>query len=65
MKLHEIANRLSQALPTALLAITAVAAHGQTQQTPIPEHMSLQPQIDFAGTGIATLDFGRNKLFGS
>ena len=32
-------------------------AHGQAQQTPVPESPSVAPQIELAGTGIGTLEF--------
>lgn len=39
-------------------------ASAQAQQTPVKEEISLQPQIEFAGSGVATLDIGRNGIFG-
>ena len=39
----------------------AAAAGAQTQQTPV-QQISLQPQIEIAGSGLATLDFGRDSL---
>ena len=49
---------------TALLGLTAlgvVPAFGQAQQVPIPEQPSVAPQIEIAGTGVATLDLGRSR----
>jgi hypothetical protein len=34
------------------------ATYAQAQQTPIPEAPSLAPQLDIAGSGVASLDFG-------
>ena len=42
------------ALAAALLPGTA---HGQAQQTPIPEQPSISPQIELDGTGIGTLEY--------
>ncbi|MHB8636214.1 MAG: hypothetical protein ACYC96_07055 [Fimbriimonadaceae bacterium] len=64
MTKNKLTQNLKRAAPAAVLALAAMA-HGQAQQTPIPERMSIQPQVDLAGTGIATLDFGRNNLFGT
>ncbi len=44
-----------------LKAVTKVA---QTQQSPVKEEIGFQPQIELAGSGVATLDIGRNGLFG-
>lgn len=45
----------------ALLALAAAlipaGAHGQAQQTPIPESPSVAPQIELDGTGIGTLEY--------
>ena len=45
----------------SLLAGAAPQVFAQAQQTPIPEEPSTQPQIEIAGTGVATLDLGRSQ----
>jgi hypothetical protein len=52
-------------MPALFVGALASVTFAQSTQSPIPEHMSLQPQIDISGTGIATLDFGRQNLYGS
>ena len=51
---------------TILLALGATLlpgmAHGQAQQTPIPESPSVAPQIELAGTGIGTLQFSTPRF---
>ncbi len=55
------------AAPAALLAALGLTgthprpAAAQTQQVPIPEQPSVAPQIEIAGTGVATLDLGRSR----
>lgn len=36
-------------------------AHAQAQQTPIPEQPGLAPQLDIAGSGVASLDLGLRR----
>lgn len=43
-------------------ALLPGAAHGQAQQTPIPEQPSIAPQIEFDGTGIGTLEFHSPRI---
>ena len=44
-------------------SLLAASAGAQSQQSPV-QQISLQPQIEIAGSGLATLDIGRNGLFG-
>lgn len=44
-------------------AATAIAG-AQTQSSPVKEEVGLQPQIEVAGSGVATLDIGKNGIFG-
>ena len=46
---------------TGLTALGITPAFGQAQQVPIPEQPSVAPQIEIAGTGVATLDLGRSR----
>ncbi|CAN5564204.1 hypothetical protein BH11ARM1_BH11ARM1_12510 [soil metagenome] len=36
----------------------------QTQQSPVKEETGFNPQIEFAGSGVATLDIGKEGIFG-
>jgi hypothetical protein len=47
------------------IALAPVSAFAQAQQTPIPEEPSTAPQIEIAGTGVATVDFGSTHIAGS
>ncbi len=51
---------------SATIAATAthLVAKVQTQQSPVREEIGLQPQIEIAGSGIATLDIGQEGIFG-
>ncbi|MBS1723446.1 MAG: hypothetical protein JSS66_10890 [Armatimonadetes bacterium] len=49
---------------TILIAMAATLAGAQTQQSPVKEETAFQPQIEIAGSGVATLDIGREGLFG-
>ncbi len=54
------------ALAAFLAALGLTGAHprpaaAQAQQVPIPEQPSVAPQIEIAGTGVATLDLGRSR----
>lgn len=51
--------------PPGLTASRAArTSAGQTQQSPVKEEIGFQPQIELAGSGVATLDIGREGLFG-
>ncbi len=53
-------GRLLAASAFVIVALAAApAAFAQAQQTPIPEQPSTAPQIEVAGTGVATIDLGR------
>ncbi len=54
-------SQVALVIPAATLK---KAVTGQTQQAPVKESLSLQPQLEIAGSGLATLDIGRNGLFG-
>jgi hypothetical protein len=54
------AAALTGAAMLGLLVGAAPQGFAQAQQTPIPEEPSTQPQIEIAGTGVATLDLGRS-----
>lgn len=59
-------TKLRAALALAvIISSTGGAAHAQATQSPIQERPAVQPQIDIAGTGIATLDLSKNGTYGS
>ena len=55
-------NRIGVALVAMAAALLPGAAHGQAQQTPIPEQPSVAPQIEFDGTGIGTLEYHSPRI---
>jgi hypothetical protein len=55
-------KQLNQIVILTAGALASVAG-AQTQQAPV-QQISLQPQIEIAGSGLATLDFGREGMFG-
>jgi hypothetical protein len=55
-------NRTGAALVAMAAALLPGAAHGQAQQTPIPEMPSVAPQIEFDGTGIGTLEYHSPRI---
>lgn len=55
-------NRTGAALVAMAAALLPGAAHGQAQQTPIPEMPSISPQIEFDGTGIGTLEYHSPRI---
>ncbi len=63
-----IATAVNLAAANARAANAAALSAGvkarQTQQSPVQEETGFQPQIELAGSGVATLDIGRNGLFG-
>ena len=50
-------NRPGAGLLALAAAFLPGIAHGQAQQTPIPEQPSIAPQIELDGTGIGTLQY--------
>ena len=55
-------KRTGVALAALAAALLPGAAHGQAQQTPIPEQPSVAPQIEFDGTGIGTLEYHSPRI---
>jgi hypothetical protein len=55
-------NRAGVALLALSAALLPIAAHGQAQQTPIPEQPSVAPQIELDGTGIGTLQYSTPRI---
>ena len=58
MKIHAF---VAGWLTVAAVLMPAIA-HGQAQQTPVPEGASVAPQIELDGTGIGTLEFHLPRL---
>lgn len=62
--LNSMAAALRARTESAARTTYRLVAQPQTQQSPVKEEIGLQPQIELAGSGVATLDIGRNGLFG-
>ncbi len=59
-KYERAACRLPVAALIGMMLMSGPPCYAQAQQSPIPEEPSTQPQLEFAGSGVATLDIGRS-----
>ncbi len=51
-------------LKSITTAVKAYPTFAQVQQSPVRQEHGINPQIEIAGSGVATLDIGREGLFG-
>lgn len=64
MQISHLRTALCRRAPIIGALTISSLALGQ-QQSPVKEDVGVQPQIDIAGSGVATLDIGKRGMFGS